>query len=360
MNEWTAVYQRLPSKPRKSVMKNLLVISTGGTIASAMGENGLTPTFDVNQLLEFIPASVKALCSISGKHIMNIDSTNMNPELMKKIAQAIHEEYDAYECFLITHGTDTMAYTAAALTYMLQNIKKPVVITGSQLSIGAAYTDAKMNVVDAITFALEGRPGVYIAFDGHIINGTRAKKVRTRSMNAFESINYPYVAQVKLGRVIYSREMQGHIPVDASKPYQYRPDLCTDVSLLKIFPGMDPTVFDFIKERYRGVILESFGIGGIPNEGNDIVAKIRELIDAGIAVVITTQCQEEGVDLGIYEVGTTLAKSNIILAGDMTSEAVLAKLWWALGNLGSLTDVKYFMETPVFDDISTDTQRGHI
>jgi len=332
-------------------MKKVLFISTGGTIASAEGENGLTPSFDVNQLLSYVP-TIKDICDITGIHIMNIDSTNMNPELMIKIAETIYENYDHFDSFIVTHGTDTMGYTSATLTYMLQNIKKPVVVTGSQIAIGSLYTDAKKNISDAIIFSLENIAGVYVAFDGKIINGTRAIKVRTKSMNAFESVNFPYIAQIKLGRIIYNKDLKEYNPIDATKPFQLRTSLNTEVFLLKIYPGMDTSIFDFIKENYRGVIIESFGVGGIPSEGRNLVEKIHELGEAGIAVVISTQCMEEGIDLSIYEVGKTLAKNKIISAGDMNSEAILAKLWWALGNFESIDDVKFFMETPVFDDIT--------
>jgi len=332
-------------------MKKVLFISTGGTIASAEGGHGLTPAFDVDQLLSYVP-TIKDVCDITGKHIMNIDSTNMNPELMVKIAETIYENYNDFDCFVVTHGTDTMGYTSACLSYMLQNIKKTVVVTGSQIAIGSLYTDAKKNISDAIIFSLENIPGVYIAFDGKIINGTRAMKVRTKSMNAFESINFPYIAQIKLGRIIYNKDLKDYNPIDPTKPFKLKPHLCTDVFLLKIYPGMDPSIFDFIKDKYKGVIIESFGVGGIPNEGFNLVEKIHELGEAGIAVVITTQCLEEGIDLGIYEVGTTLAKNKIISAGDMNSEAILAKLWWALGNFESMDDIKIYMETPIFDDIT--------
>lgn len=338
-------------RKRNRSMKKVLFISTGGTIASAEGEHGLSPSFDVEQLLKYVP-EVKDVCNITGKQIMNIDSTNMNPDLMVEIGKTIYENYDDFDSFVVTHGTDTMAYSSAALTYMLQNIKKPVVITGSQIAIGALYTDAKKNISDAIIFSLEHMAGVYIAFDGKIINGTRAMKVRTKSMNAFESINFPYIAQLKLGRVIYNKDLKNYNPIDASKPFQFRPEFCPEVYMMKVYPGMDPSIFDFVKDHYKGVIIESFGIGGIPNDKFNLVDKIHELVEAKKAVVITTQCLEEGIELDIYEVGVALAQNNIICAGDMTTEAILAKLRWALGNFTSLDDVKCFMETPVNEDIT--------
>lgn len=331
-------------------MKKILLIATGGTIASSEGEHGLTPSFDVEELLAFIP-EIKDMCDVTGKLIMNIDSTNMNPHLMVQIAETIYNSYHEYDGFVVTHGTDTMGYTSAALSYMLQNIKKPVVVTGSQIAIGALYTDAKKNISDAIRFSIEGMPGIFVAFDGKIINGTRAKKVRTRSMNAFESVNYPYVAQIKLGEIIYNKDVHDILFVDASRPFKLQTSLCTDVFLLKLYPGIKPEIFDYLKKKYKGVIIESFGIGGIPCKDHNIVAKVKEFIDAGLVVVITTQCLEEGIELGIYEVGQELAKNAIICARDMNTEAAVMKLMWVLGNFDNFDDIKYYFETPVFGDM---------
>ncbi|MCG8499533.1 MAG: asparaginase [Firmicutes bacterium] len=331
-------------------MKNILLIATGGTIASLATDNGLKPFFDAEGLLSFIP-EIKEMCHIAGEIIMNIDSSNMNPYLMAEVAETIYNRYHEYDGFVVMHGTDTMGYTSAALTYMLQNIKKPVVVTGSQIVIGKLYTDAKKNLHDAIKFSIEGLPGIFVAFDGKIINGTRAVKIRTRSMNAFESVNYPYIAEIKLGRVIYHKDIQDIFPVDTSKPFKLQTSLCTDIFLLKLYPGIKPDLFDYLKKKYKGVIIETFGIGGIPCKGDNILAKVKELVDAGLVVVITTQCLQEGVELGIYEVGHELAKNAVICARDMNTEAIVAKLMWALGNFDNLKDVKEFFETPVSGDM---------
>jgi L-asparaginase len=333
-------------------MKRILLIATGGTIACSESDHGLSPSFDAEGLLALIP-EIKDMCDISGMLIMNIDSTNMNPHLMIKIAETIYANYHDYDGFVVTHGTDTMGYTSAALSYMLQNINKTVVVTGSQIAIGELYTDAKKNISDAIRFAIEGIPGIFVAFDGKIINGTRAKKIRTRNMNAFESINCANVAEIKLGKITFSKDVCNILKVDASKPFNLQTSICTDVMVVKLFPGIKPDIFDFLKEHYKGVIIESFGIGGIPcQENNDILAKVKELIAAGVVVVITTQCLEEGIDLGIYEVGQEIAKNAVICAGDMNIEASVVKLMCALANFKNIDDIKYFFETPVLGDIS--------
>lgn len=225
-------------------MKNILLIATGGTIACSSSDEGLTPSANVNELLSYIP-HIKEKCKLSGISIMNIDSTNMNPELMMNIAKAIKEYRDNYDGFVVAHGTDTMGYTAAALVYMLKNFNKPVVITGSQLPMEAEYTDAKKNLSDAIIYACEGRAGVYVAFDGCIINGAHARKVKTRSYDAFESVNYPVVAHIKHSRITHNEAVQGDY--NKSDNSGIEPELCSDVMLIKLFPGIDNKIFEFIK-----------------------------------------------------------------------------------------------------------------
>ena len=337
-------------------MKKILLIATGGTIASSESEDGLTPSIDVKQLLSYIP-EIESICHLEGVSVMSVDSTNMNPTLMVKIAEAIQEHYDEYDGFVVSPGTDTMAYTAAALTYMLNNLEKPVVLTGSQIPIEALYTDAKKNLSDAIRFACEDIVGVYIAFDGSIISGTHAMKVKTRSADAFKSINFPVIAEIKLGRITYNQALMygdhwKKIKPEVKGPFSVSTKLCSDIFVLKIFPGIGTEIFDFIKTNYKGVIIESFGIGGIPNVDNDIVSKVHELVEAGLAVVITTQCIYEGIDLDIYEVGQKLAKQNAIVSADMTTEALVMKLMWALGNYEQISDVKKYMETAHFADRS--------
>lgn len=333
-------------------MKQILVIATGGTIASSDEGNGLTPHYDVSELLSFIP-EVKDICTITGKMIMNIDSTNMTPNCWVKIAKTVEENYDDYDGFVITHGTDTMAYSSAALTYMLNGLNKPVVLTGSQYSIEERCTDALQNLSDAIHFATEEISGVFIAFDGKLICGTRAVKVKTKSYDAFESVNFPYVAEVKHDRIKYNKYISKYFK-PSSDMLMLRNQICDNISVLKIFPGMDTEIFDFVRSRYKGVIIESFGIGGVPFENRDITSQIRKMTDLGIAVVVTTQCLQEGVDLGIYEVGKKLPADKIIYASDMNTEALVTKLMCALGMSEDLAEVKRFIEAPIMFDINTD------
>jgi L-asparaginase len=328
-------------------MKKLLLIATGGTIASIEGDEGLVPGLSAEDLLQYFQQndqSVDVTCHI----LMNRDSTNMQPEHWVEMAEAISQNYHQYDGFIITHGTDTLAYTSAALSYMLQGLNKPVVITGSQVPISFKQTDAKKNLADSVRFACEDIGGVFVVFDGRVIIGTRAVKMRTKSYDAFESINQPYVANIIGNKVTYFWR-----PVKNHQEFTVDTSLCSDVFLLKLYPGTKPEIFDFIKSHYKGVIIESFGNGGVPFEGRNLLPKIKELTEQGIAVLISTQCLEEGQDLYLYEVGRKVAQYDVIVSGDMNTEAIVAKLMWALGKTKLFNDIKQIIETPVAWDLST-------
>lgn len=336
-------------------MKNILLIATGGTIASTLQSNGFAPTFDATQLLSFSP-EINQICHVSVTNLMHIDSSNMNPARMEIIANEINQHINEYDGFVIAHGTDTMAYTASALTYMLQYIQKPVVLMGSQLSISAQYTDAKQNISDAFFFVLENKPGIYIVFDGKVLLATRATKTKTQSIDAFTSINFPPIATIKFGRVVYSKEsgilLDQNINSLQSCTYQPRIALCNELFVLKLFPGIKEEFFDYINDNYRGLVIESYGIGGIPNDQPNLFSKIEKLTNNGVFVVITTQCLEEGIDMHVYEVGKKVASLPIIYAGDLTREAIIMKLMWAMANYTQFDQIKQFIECPYMGDMN--------
>lgn len=274
----------------------------------------------------------------------------MNPEHWLKIAQAIYEKYEDYDGFVITHGTDTMAYTAAILTYILQNSSKPIVLTGSQRPIDVEGTDAGRNLTDAIRFACEKTGGVFIVFNGNVINGSRAVKIRTKSDNAFDSINFPLVAKITEHSIDYQQDYR---VIPEERKLKYFPRIAPEVILLKLMPGFGPSVFDYLKGNYRGVVIESFGSGGVPFLGeSSILAKIEDLVRSGAMVVITTQCLLEGGNLNLYEVGRKILKSRILPAYDMTTEAAVTKLMWALGQAADFESIRELFLTPVDFDLT--------
>ncbi len=329
-------------------MHRLLLIATGGTIASVQSHHGLTPGIGAQQLEAYL-GQLSHRYHINSLNLFNIDSTNMQPEYWVKIAETVAAEYNHYDGFVITHGTDTLAYTAAALSYMLTDINKPVIVTGSQVPFTYKKSDAKRNLLDAARMACEPIGGVYVVFDGHVIAGTRAVKIRTKSFDAFESINYPDIATVdNTGKVHY----HVHVP-RSQRPLSLDTSLCPDVFLLKLHPGTKPEVFSALMPLYKGIVIESFGNGGIPFLERNLLPPIEACVNAGIAVVVTTQCLQEGEDLSLYEVGRKVAENNrVILSKDMNTEAIVPKLMWALGKTPDLAEVKHIMETPMVYDSS--------
>ena len=327
-------------------MKRILMIATGGTIACQRSGSGLKPLISSDELLSYVP-KVHQFCHADTLQLLNIDSTNMQPCHWLKIASAIRSHYDAYDGFVICHGTDTMAYTAAALSYLIQGSPKPIVLTGAQRPIGFDSTDSKTNLMDAFRCATEDLPGVSIVFDGKVIPGTRAKKTRSKSFQAFSSINYPYLGILRDGVLLrYIRPDCGAYPV-------FYDALNTRVALLKLLPGMDRGAADFLLERNDGLIIESFGVGGLPTyKAGDYYETVKAGLEAGKTVVMTTQVENEGSDLSVYHVGTNIKRNLPILeAYDMTSEAVCAKLMWILAQTTDRAWVEELFYTPVACDI---------
>jgi len=324
-------------------MKRILLIATGGTIASKDNGNGLTPSIDVNILLDYIPV-IRQMCHVTGISIMNIDSSNMNTAYIAAISECIMKNYNDYDGFVITHGTDTCAYTAAALSYQLVNLSKPVILTGSQLPIDAEGTDAVINLTHALIYSCEDISGVFLAFSDKLIKGTCAKKIKTKSFDAFESINYPVIATIQNSTVIYNNYTSKAIR-NTGKKFHIETDMCTDIAVISLFPAMDLRIFDYINPSCRGIIIEGYGIGGMPD---NITEYIHRLTADNICVVVTTQCLYEGVCLDIYEVGRNLAKENVINGKSMTLENLTMKLMWSLAHFNNMTDVKDFMEKELY------------
>ena len=220
-------------------MKQILMIGTGGTIASEMTEAGLVPGMSGAEFLQYIP-SVEKLCQVDCLQVCNIDSTNMTPSHWLAIAQAVETHYETYDGFVICHGTDTLAYTAAALSYLIQDSPKPIVLTGSQKPIHMDITDSKTNLLDSFTVACDGRlPGVTVVFGGAVILGTRARKTYSKSFGAFSSINYPVLGVVQEGRLV------PYILPPAGPAPRFFHALNQRVSLVKLIPGLSPAYLAF-------------------------------------------------------------------------------------------------------------------
>ena len=330
--------------------KRILMIATGGTIACGHSEGGLTPLLSSEELLSHIPDAQK-LCQITTIQAFSLDSTNMQPCHWLAIAQLIEEHYWDYDGFVICHGTDTMAYTAAALSYLVQNTRKPIVITGAQKPIDMEITDAKTNLSDSLRFACCDRAyGVNIVFDGKVIAGTRGKKERTKSYNAFSSVDYPEIAVIRDGRMI--RYLAAKSYPSGAKPLFFD-NLEERVLLLTLVPGMPPHALYKLKDDYRAVICQSFGVGGLPGGGDgDFARAIGGWIDSGRAFVMMTQVPYEGSDMSVYQVGKQVKERYpVIEAYNMTLEAVVTKLMWVLGQARDLEEIRRLFYQPVQNDL---------
>ncbi|WP_085829984.1 asparaginase [Collinsella vaginalis] len=334
-------------------MKKILLIATGGTIASREDGHGLSPTATGEELTESVP-EIAGLCELDIVQPMNIDSTNMRPADWLRIRDAIAEGYDSHDGFVILHGTDTMAYTAAALSYLIQGSAKPIVLTGSQQPMGAPFTDAKLNLYQSLLYALDDASrDVSIVFGGMVIAGTRARKQRTMSYNAFKSINFPPLALIRTDKIVRATLGGGAVPDPVrQEPIRFHDAPDERVCVLKLTPGLTPAVFNLLACDYDGVILETFGVGGIPaygtDEGDSFQRAIFDWVDSGRTVVMTTQVPEEGMDLGLYEVGRAYAEHpGILKGGDMTTEALVAKTMWVLGQTRDPERVRELFYTPV-------------
>ena len=308
-------------------MKKILFIATGGTIASKKTENGLTPQITPEELLSYIP-EVEGLCEITAVNPFNLDSSNVVPENWSTLVKVVKEHYEDYDGFVIAHGTDTMAYTAAALSYLIQNADKPIILTGAQQPISNEITDAKKNLRDSVICALDqGSRGVMVVFGGHVIAGTRAKKNKTISYDAFASVNFPELALVQGDRLV--RYIPSPWPTG---PVEFSRVLDPKVFLLKLTPGMSPALIPEIFRLYDCVIVESFGVGGIPQQLMDAFAEgLGDYDKTHKVLIMTTQVTYEGSDVGVYEVGKRVKnRFRFLEAHDMTIEAVVTKSMWLL------------------------------
>ena len=305
--------------------KRILLLTTGGTIASMPGGEGLEP--QRSDVMERELEQLRTYYDISVQDIMCLDSSNIRPEEWQVIARHIFENRAGYDGIVVSHGTDTMAYTASAVTYMLPNIDLPVVFTGSQLPLADMLSDGPDNLRTAFAMAAAGHPGVFLAFDRKVMLGCRAVKVRASGFSAFESVNSRYAALVSNQGLVVDHDM---LPRRSGEP-ELRTDISRNVFLLKLTPGLNPAVFDMLAAMgYKGIVIEAFGLGGINILGEGLDA-IRRCLQKGINVVVTSQCLYDSANLGVYQVGVKLLELGVIQGRDMTSEAAMTKLMWGIG-----------------------------
>lgn len=338
---------------------SVLLILTGGTIS--MGEDpatGALAPLDKEQMLSYLPELHQLPVRISTVSFdPMIDSSDVDPQFWVKIVEIIRDNYDEYAGFVVLHGTDTMAYSASAVSFMLQNLSKPVVFTGSQLPLGVLRSDAKENVMNAIEIAAaqdeNGNalvPEVSIFFEAFLMRGNRTTKRSTDNFNAFRAYNYPSLAKSGVHIKYFPAET---IQADRTKPLKTNTEIDTHVAVLTIFPGIRPEVVEAIVNvpGLRGVVLKSYGSGNAP-QADWFYQLLKKASDRGVVIVNISQCQTGSVEMGRYETSLNLQKAGVISGYDMTLETAVTKLMHLFGNFTDKDEVIRHMMRPLCGEVT--------
>ena len=336
----------------------VLLIYTGGTIGMMKDfSTGALKAFDFDQLLDKIPELHLLDCEIATYSFETpIDSSNMNPQQWIRIAAVIEENYEKYDAFVVLHGSDTMSYSASALSFMLENLSKPVIFTGSQLPIGDLRTDAKENLITAIQVATL-RDGdcsvlqeVALYFEYKLYRGNRSSKINAEHFNAFASPNYPCLAESGVHLKVGNDYL---LKADRNKSLIVRTSINEDVAIIKLFPGINAKIFGGILSipGLKGVVLETYGSGNAPTE-TWFTDALKDAIARGIHIVNVTQCSGGSVNMGRYETSTLLKELGIISGNDITTEAAITKLMYLLGQHIPQNEFKNVFETALRGEIS--------
>ncbi|MBO6630321.1 MAG: asparaginase [Psychroserpens sp.] len=337
---------------------NILLIYTGGTIGMIKDpETSVLKAFDFNTLLERIPELQLLDCNIETISFdQPIDSSNMNPTYWIQIAELIEAYYDKVDGFVILHGSDTMSYTASALSFMLENLAKPIILTGSQLPIGDLRTDAKENLITSIQMASQRKSGkpiireVGLYFEYKLYRGNRTTKINAEHFEAFESLNYPHLAESGVHLNIQHEHL---LKPNTRKKLVVHKSFDTNIMLIKLFPGISETVLKplFEAPNVKGIILETYGAGNTTTE-SWFLNLLKATIKRGVPIVNVTQCSGGSVNMGQYATRAQLKSIGLISGRDITSEAALTKMMYMLGEGVSIKTFKTIFETALRGEMS--------
>ncbi len=339
--------------------KSVLLIFTGGTISmSEDPSTGALRPLDFETIQKMIPELGKLGIHTDALPLYPlIDSSDISPEVWERIAIAIKENYKKYDGFVILHGSDTMSYSASAMSFMLDNLEKPVIFTGSQLPIGRLRTDAKENLITSVEIAAAKNeignamvPEVCIFFEDTLFRGNRTTKHSAEHFNAFSSFNYPHLAKAGVHIKFFSNYIRYPKPISS---LHVRTKIDRNVAILKIFPGIkEEIVAAFLKiPKLRGVVLETFGSGNAPRK-EWFYKLLKEATDRGVVIVNTSQCKIGSVEMGRYETSLDLLNAGVISGYDCTTEALVTKLMYLLGENDDVEKVRKLMSVSICGEMT--------
>lgn len=349
---------RLNTGLRTSKTSSVLIIYTGGTLGMAYDESGALVPFNFGQILEKIPIMSNMNIAITVISFPEpIDSSNVSMKHWTDMAYIIYENYDSYDGFVVLHGTDTMAYSASMMSYMLQGLNKPVIFTGAQLPISAMRSDARENLMTSLEIATAKIndqpivPEVCIFFNHMLLRGNRSKKVQSVHFDAFESENYPSLAEAG---IVIDYNTSVIRPIESHKKLTNRNNLDNNVMILKLFPGITAKVMDacFEIEGLKGVVLETYGSGNSPSE-SWFMNSLGRAIKNGLIILNVSQCNGGRVIQGRYETSKELLNVGVISGADITTEAAITKLMFLLGQEKSLDDVRKKLTIPLVGEMTS-------